>query len=104
MRHKRLRCGNVVFRIGIGGFEKEVSGCDASAAAGALPRRLPNRTRPAGEDISRSCSVAAMMQRVMQRIVDELGELLREGLHVSVFHYRGRVAKIRTEHEGVSGA
>ena len=44
-----------------------------------------------------------MMQRVVQRIVDKLGELLREGLHVAVFHYRRRVAKIRTEHEGVSG-
>ena len=56
-----------------------------------------------GKSVSGDCDVAAVNQRVMQRIVDELRELLGERLHVAVFDNGGRGMKIRAEHEGVSG-
>ena len=44
-----------------------------------------------------------MDQRIVQRIVDELRELLGERLHIGVLDHSGRVMEIRAEHEGVSG-
>src|SRR5579871_5999007 len=39
----------------------------------------------------------------MQRIIDELRQLLSKRLHIAVFDDRRSIAKIRAKHEGVSG-
>ena len=67
------------------------------------PRTHRRGTHPAGEGVSRDLDVAAVEQRIVQGIVDELGELLSERLHVAVFDNGGRGVEIRAEHEGVSG-
>ena len=60
-------------------------------------------THPTAEGISRNRDVAAVEQRIVQRIVDELRELLCERLHVAVFDDGRRGAEIGAEHERVSG-
>ena len=69
------------------------------------PDRPPApRDASSGESCCPELDVAAAMeQRIVQGIVDELGELLGERLHVAVFDDRGRGMEIRAEHEGVSG-
>ena len=86
-----------------GGFEKEVGGGDVRAAATSLFARARRRTQPTVEGVSRNRDVAAVEQRVVEGIVDELRELLGEWLHVAVFDHGRGGAEIRTEHEGVSG-
>ncbi len=44
-----------------------------------------------------------MDQRIVQRIVEELRELLRQRLHILVFDNSRRGAEIRTQHKRVSG-
>ena len=55
------------------------------------------------EGVARDLDVAAVDQRIVQGILDELRELLGERLHVAVFDDGGRGVQIRAEHEGVSG-
>ena len=51
-------------------------------------------THPGGERVAGRFGVAAVEQRIVQGIVDELGELLRERLHVAVFDDGGRGVEI----------
>ncbi len=91
MSDKGLRCGKVVLGVRIRGFEKEVRRGDVRAAATARVAWTPRRrTQPAAESVSRNRDVAAVEQRVVEGIVDELRELLSEWLHIAVFdHGRG---------------
>src|ERR1700744_3689346 len=103
MSDKRLRCGDIVFGVGICGFEKEISRGDARATAAALiSRRYGGKTHPCREGISRSIVVVIGRQGIVQRIVDELRELLGERLNIAVCNNTGRVMEIGPEHEGVS--
>ena len=94
-----LRCRDIVLQVGIRRFEQEVVGGGARAAA----RGLFSRTHPGGENVSGDLDVAAVDQRIVQRVLDELGELLRERLHVGVRDHSGRVMEVGGEHEGISG-
>ena len=55
-----------------------------------------------GEGVSRSFDVAVVEQRIVQRIIDKLSELLSEWLYVIVFDNRGCGMTIRAKYEGVS--
>ncbi len=103
LRGKSLRCGDIVFEVRISGFEKEVGGGDAGATATALVSGMHRGgTHPTRERVSRTLHVAAVDQRIVQGIVDELTELLGERLYVTVFDNGGCGVEIRAEHERVS--
>jgi hypothetical protein len=100
---KGLRCGKIVLGVRIRGFEKKVGGGDVCAPTTNLFARARHGTQPTAEGISRNRDVAAVEQRVVEGIVDELRELLCEWLNVAVFDDGRRGTEIRTEYERVSG-
>src|SRR3984957_6980977 len=103
MSDEGLRCGDIVFGIGICGFKKEIRRGDACAAAAALiSRRYGGETHPCGEGVSRSIDVVVGGQRIVQGIVDELCELLGERLYIAICDNGRRVMEIGPEDEGVS--
>src|SRR5205807_579673 len=97
-----LRRGKIIFGVCIGGFKEEVGSGGVRAAATALIARTRRRTQPTPEGVSRNRDVATVKQRVVERIVDELRELLGERLHVAVLDHGGRAADVRTEQERTS--
>src|SRR5438874_511576 len=101
MGEEGLRRWKIVLGVCIRGLEKEVGRGDVRAAATTLFARKRRRPQPAAEGVSCNRNVAAVKQRVVERIVDELRELLGERLNVAVFDDCGGAVEIRTEHEGI---
>ena len=98
-------CGDLIFGVGVGGFQQKVHRGNAGAATAALiARRHLRESRPAGNAVA-WCGrgMAAMEKRIVQGIVDELGELLGDRLHVAIVHDCGRGTQIGAKHERIAG-
>src|SRR6266536_3027064 len=100
MGHKGLRRGEVVFQVCVGGFEQEIGSGDARATATPrIPWAHRGWAHPTGDGVPRNLDAAAAMeQRIVQRILDELRELLSKRLDVAIFDHAWRGMEIRTEH------
>jgi hypothetical protein len=59
--------------------------------------------QPTGECVSWNRDIAVVKQRIVERIVHELRELLGEWLHIGLLDHVRRGTEVRAEHEGVSG-